>query len=183
MGFLHVGRLVNTLAIPSAGPDTEPRYATLGRALSLASSFEIDCRMLALTLKLRDPSLDGASAEQFGKAVSDPVVEQLGNNHGRIAKELGLSESAKDWLTIAREARNYIAHQAGEEFGKSVPERERWAADLKAKAREVAVGKVAIAILLSRVSSVPKPTGEAIDSFLASAPEWVLHGTCPLVPP
>ena len=168
------------LALPTSGSDAEPQYAVLGRALSFASSFEFDCRMLAVNLTLRDPSLDGAPIEQVAKVLQAAAVGPLGRNHERMVKDLRLSESAEDWLATARDARNFIAHQAGEEFESklaSPEEWQQWLSTLKTKVQALAVGKVAVTILLSRVSSVPRPTPEAIDLFIANASGWVLHRT------
>ena len=68
---------MTTLALPSSSPEIQLALSILGRALFVATSFESDCRMLALCLRLRDPFLDVAKPDEFEKFIRAPAIAKL----------------------------------------------------------------------------------------------------------
>lgn len=163
---------MNALTVPSFSEQADSAYATLGRALSLASSFEADCRLVALSLKLKEPYqvLDNIKAyTQFletMKAAQDVIVSGL-----------DLSEKYTDLLSIARDARNFVAHEAGEDIETKFEQKEKWAEwrqVLREKVLQIAVGKQIVAILLARVANGTMPTKLALSAYPENIVQWVL---------
>lgn len=169
---------MGTLTLPETMTGASAAYAMLGRALTLAASFESDCRILAFSLKLKEPSLDTANPQDIERFLGEVVFGKLVKNQDLVVSGFRLSLKYKEWLSAAREARNYIAHEAGEDFEKKFAAQTEWAdwcQALRTKLHEIAIGKVVLAILLSRSSTAEIPDRESIASYPDRITEWVFR--------
>lgn len=153
-------------------------YSALGRSFHVAASFESDCRALVFSLKVRDPALADRSVEDFAKLVGDAVLDRLVNLNKLIATTASLPENYRDLLTEAREARNYVAHEASDDLDRSLARSEgfeAWRTSMAERLEAIAIGKIIIAILLSRNSAEATPTKEAIETYSEKVKTWALH--------
>jgi hypothetical protein len=171
---------MSTLELLPTGRAADSVMLALGRALVLATSFEFDCRCLALCLRLRDPLLDELSGEHFERFVSEPAIAKLAASLGVIVGGFALAEAYGDLLKSARLARNYIAHEAAENIRpklQSTDDLQSWWRQLEVKVREVAMGKVVLALLLPRVSATERPDLATIHGYSDATVTWVIpHG-------
>ena len=168
---------MTTLALPSVSAETQQTLTVLGRALFVATSFETDCRMLALCLKLRDPFGDIGKSDEFERFIREPAVAKLATNVSTIVAGMGLSKNYSDLLKDAREARNFIAHEAAEDLDQVFPVEEariKWGASIDLKVREVALGKLVVAMMLSKVSAIKAPDQVLLRTYLDQVSQWVL---------
>lgn len=125
-------------------------------------------------MKLKDPSLDTASPQDIERVLEQVVFGKLVKNQDIVVAGFRLSLKYAEWLSAARGARNYIAHEAGDEFERKLAapaEWDGWRQTLRTKLQEVALGKVILAILLSRTSTAMTPDRDSIANY----PEQVLH--------
>lgn len=165
---------MDALTVPSVSKQTDRAYATLGRALSLASSFEADCRLVAFSLKLKEPYPVSDDIKAYTK-----FLETLKAAQDVIVSGLDLSENYTDLLLIARNARNFVAHEAGEDIETKFKDKEKWAAwhqTLREKVLQITVGKQIVAILLARVANGTMPTKSALSAYPEHIVQWVLSG-------
>jgi hypothetical protein len=164
------------LADPPADEATRTACVLLGRALFTASGFEDECRSLAFVLKVTKPQPEGQSDEEFFEAVSKAVLVRLVDLNKLIARRAMLKEDYAAMLHAARDARNYIAHEATGDFERLIKLPHgfaQWRSILASKLEEVAFGKIIVAVLLSRNSEEATPTRAAIDSYPKSIASWV----------
>lgn len=155
---------------------TRDACVLLGRALYIAAGFEDDCRSLAFVLKVREPQPEGQSEDEFFSAVSKVVLGKLFDLNKLIACRAKLKEDYAGMLHAAREARNYIAHEATgdlERLMKLPSGFDQWQSVLKSKIEEVAFGKIIVAVLLSGSSAEATPTKEVIDSYPKRVASWI----------
>lgn len=155
---------------------TNSACVVLGRALYVACGFEDDCRSLAFVLKVREPQSEEQSDDEFFAAVSKAVLGRLVDLNKLIARRAKLRENYVAMLHAARDARNYIAHEAAgdlERLAKAPSGISQWRSDLTSKLEEVTYGKIIVAVLLSRNSAEPTPTQEAIDAYPEKVNSWV----------
>ena len=153
-------------------------YQRLGRALYLACGFESDCRSLAFLLKVREPQPDGQSDEQFWDAVSKVVLSRLVDLSKLIARRANLKEDYAAMLHAARDARNFVAHEAADELDRltKLPDGlDRWRELMASKLQEIALGKIILAILLSRNLAEATPKRETINAYSKKIESWVLQ--------
>ena len=158
--------------------DEHTRWAcvVLGRALYVASGFEDDCRCLAFVFKVRELQPEGQSDDEFFAAVSKAVLGRLVDLNKLIARNAKLRENYVEMLHAARDARNYIAHEAAGDFerlAKAPGGIGQWRSVLTSKLEEVTYGKIIVAVLLSRNSTEPTPTKDAIDAYPEKVNSWV----------
>ena len=154
----------------------------LGRALYVASRFENDCRSLAFILKVREPQPEGQSEDEFFTAVSKAVLGRLVDLSRLIARRAKLKEDYAGILHAAREARNYIAHEATgdlERLQKVSGGFGQWQSLLASKLEEIAFGRIIVAVLLSRNSAEATPTQLVIDAYPQRVESWVFKGDAP----
>lgn len=167
------------LSDPPADEVTRTACAMLGRALYIASGFEDDCRSLAFVLKVREPQPEGQSDDEFFTAVSRAVLGRLFDLNKLIAYRAKLKENYAAMLHTARDARNYIAHEATGDLERlmKVPGGfGQWQSVLASKLEEVAFGRIIVAVLLSRNSAEMTPTKEVIDAYPKMVESWVFEG-------
>lgn len=163
------------LADPPADEDTGSACVLLGRALYIACGFEDDCRSLAFVLKVREPQPEGQSDDEFFVAVSKALVDL----NKLIARRAKLKEDYAAMLHAARDARNYIAHEAANDLERLMKAPDglgQWQNAMASKLEEVTYGKIIVAVLLSRNSAEPTPTQEAIDEYSKRIKSWVFEG-------
>ena len=164
------------LSDPPTDEVTRTACVMLGRALYVASGFEDDCRSLAFVLKVREPQPEGQSDDEFFTAVSKAVLGRLVDLNKLIACRAKLKEDYAEMLHTARDARNYIAHEATGDFEHlmKVPGGYgQWQSALASKLEEVAFGRIIVAVLLSRNSAEVAPTQEVIDAYPKIVESWV----------
>lgn len=158
--------------------DINSACAILGRALYIACRFEDDCRSLAFALKVKEPHPEQQSDDEFIAAVSKVVLGRLVDLNKLIARRAKLLENYAAMLHAAREARNYIAHEAAGDFERLAKEPGgigQWRSVLTTKLEEVSYGKMIVAVLLSRNSAEPTPTQNAIDRYPEKVNSWVFR--------
>ncbi|MBX9893869.1 MAG: hypothetical protein K2Y09_01620 [Nitrosomonas sp.] len=164
------------LADPPTDEITRTACVLLGRALYIAPEFEDDCRSLAFILKLREPQSDGQSDDEFFATVSKAVLGRLVDLNKLIIRRGKIKEDYAEMLHDARNARNYIAHEAIgnlEGLMKLPGGFGQWQGVLASKLEEVAFGRIIVAVLLSRNSAEAMPTQEVIDSYTKRIASWV----------
>lgn len=159
----------------------------LGRALYVACGFEDDCRSLAFVLKVREPQTEGQTDDEFFAVVSKAVLGRLVDLSKLISRRARLREDYAAMLHTARDARNYIAHEAFgdlERLTKAPGGFGQWQSVLASKLEDVAYGKAIVAVLLSRNSAEPTPAQEAIDEYPRRIASWVFESDAqPCGPP
>jgi len=164
---------------PPADEVTRTACVLLGRALYIASGFEDYCRSLAFVLKVREPQPEGQTDDEFFTAVSKAVLGRLVDLNKLIARRAKLKEDYATMLHAARDARNYIAHEATGDLERliKVPGGfSQWQNVLASKLEEVAFGRIIVSVLLSRNSAEATPTQEAIDAYPKVVESWVFEG-------
>lgn len=169
---------MSLLADPPPDEVTRTTCVLLGRALFIASGFEDDCRSLAFVLKVREPQPEGQSDDEFFTAVSKAVLGRLVDLNKLIARRAKLKEDYASMLHAARDARNYIAHEAVcdfERLNKVSGGFGQWQDVMASKLDEVAYGRIIVAVLLSRNSAEATPTREAIDAYPKKVASWVFE--------
>ena len=173
---------MDTLALPSTSDQANSAHAILGRALTLASSFESECRLVAFALKLKEPYLASDDAQAFQRFLEKIACAKLVENQTLIISGLKLSVKYKDWLSDARDARNYIAHEAGEDFEMKLQKKEQWdmwRQTLRERLQQLAVGKQITAILLARAANGVMPSASTLAAYPERIIAWALsecHG-------
>jgi hypothetical protein len=81
-------------------------------------------------------------------------------------------------LHAARDARNYVAHEAADELTRlaNVPDGVgQWHQVTATKLQDIALGKIIVAVLLSRNSAEPTPTKEVINDYRRKVESWALR--------
>jgi len=167
------------LTDPPADEFTQTACVLLGKALYIASEFEDDCRSLAFVLKVREPQPKGQSDDEFFSAVSKAVLGRLVDLSKFIARRAKIKEDYVAMLHTARNARNYIAHEATGDLTRLMKVSGgfgMWQSVLASKLEEVTFGSIIVAVLLSRNSAEATPTQEAIDSYPKRIESWVFEG-------
>jgi hypothetical protein len=167
---------MNSLAFLPASPETTWSLQALGRALALATSFETDVRMLALGLRLRDPLYETATPDDFARFVRQPTVAMLARNIKIVIDAQGLWRGHETVLSDARDARNFIAHQAAEDLERiigSKEARDAWRAEVESRVRSLAMGKLVMSLLLPQVIALSTPSREAMQGYADQAVAWV----------
>jgi len=166
------------LSNPPADEVTRTACVMLGRALYVASGFEDDCRALSFVLKVLEPQPEGQSEEEFSTAVSKAVLGRLVDLNKFIARRAKLKEDYGAMLHTARDARNYIAHEANGDLERLIKVPGgfvKWQSVLASKLEEVAFGRIIVAVLLSRNSAEATPTQEVIDAYPKVVESWVFE--------
>ncbi len=167
------------LAIPPVDAVTQTACVLLGRALYIASGFEDDCRSLAFALKMTELQPEGQSDDDFFTAVSKTVLGRLVELNKLIAQRAKLKEDYVAMLHTARDARNYIAHEATGDLKHltKVPGGfDQWQSVLESKLEAVVFGRIIVAVLLSRNSAEVAPTQEVVDAYPEMVKSWVFKG-------
>ncbi|PWK33498.1 hypothetical protein [Cupriavidus plantarum] len=166
------------LSIPQTGLDWNWAYLVLGRALYVACEFEGQCRSLAFILKLNEPQPGGRSDDAFFEALTKLVNKyRLNDFNTLIAGRAKLAEDYVDMLDAAREARNYVAHEAAEELdrlAKLTGGFDQWREIMASKLRDIGLGRLIVAILLSRNSAEETPLREDINAYRETIESWAL---------
>ena len=166
------------LADPPTDEVTQAACVLLGRALYIASEFEGDCRSLAFVLKVREPQSEEQSDDQFFQALSKAVLGRLVDLNKHIARRAKLKQSYAEMLHAARDARNYIAHEATSDLERLIKLPDgfaQWQSILASKLEDVAFGQIIVAVLLSRNSAEATPTHAGIDSYPKKVASWVFE--------
>ena len=164
---------------PEDDDDLQWAYAALGRALYVACSFEKKCRYLALVLHIQEPQPDGQSDEEsfntFVKVIGRGSLCKLNN---LIVRKTNLRQNYPEMLHAARRARNYIAHDAANEFtkfSKAPGNIDQWRKTMASKLEDIAYGKIIVAVLFSRNSAESTPTQDVIDAYPKKIESWVFQ--------
>lgn len=156
--------------------DTSSACVVLGRALYVACGFEEDCRSLAFVLKVRELEPQVLSDDEFFTAVKKVTLGRLADINQAIERKVKLRKNYVEMLRDARNARNYIAHEAIgdlEHFAEAPDGIDWWRSVLTSKLEEISYGKMIVAVLISRISSEPTPMQEAIDAYPEKVNSWV----------
>lgn len=166
------------LADPPTDEVTRAACVLLGRALYIASEFESDCRSLVFVLKVREPQLEQQSDDEFFTALSKTVFGRLVDLNELIACRAKLKQDYAGMLHAARNARNYIAHEATGELERLIKLPDgftQWQSILASKLEDVAFGRMIVAVLLSRNSAEATPTHAVINSYPKKVASWVFE--------
>jgi hypothetical protein len=166
------------LSDPPADEGKISACVVLGRALYIACGFEDDCRSLAFVLKIRDPQMQGLSDDESFDALSKAVLGRLVDLNKLIARRAKLPVDYAAMLHAARDARNYIAHEAAgelEHLTKASDGLSRWRSLMASKLEDVAYGKIIVAVLLSRNSAEATPAPETINAYSKRINLWVFE--------
>jgi hypothetical protein len=93
---------------------------TVGKSLALCQNFEINCKTalmwmdLATALKTQEVSL--SEEEKLNDFVSKLMKRMLGENIKRLKEKYGINEKHISILSLAKDGRNFIAHDAAKAF-------------------------------------------------------------------
>ncbi len=175
---------MSLLADPPTDDVTLTACVLLGRALYVASEFEDDCRSLAFVLKVREPQPEGQPNDEFLAAVSKAVLGRLVDLNNVVARRAKLKEDYAEMLHAARDAWNYIAHEATADLGRFMKLPDgfgQWQGVLSSKLEEVAFGRIIVAVLLSHNSAEETPTREVIDTYPNRVASWAFERGTQLV--
>lgn len=166
------------LFAPPTDSDSTWAYAALGRALYIACEFENNCRSLAFVFKIKEPQSNDLSDEQFFEAVRKVVLGRLFNLNELISTRGKLTEDYAAMLHAARDARNYVAHEAADDLDRltKVPDGiGQWRRLMASKLQDIAFGKIIVAVLLSRNSAEATPTKEVTDAYPGKIESWAFQ--------
>lgn len=164
------------LADPPADEATRGACELLGRALYVASGFEDACRSLAFVFKIREPQPVGQTDDDAFNALTKAVLGRLIELNKLIVHRANLKDDYEAMLHAAREARNYIAHEAAGDLDRliKVPNGlAKWRSILESTLEDVALGTIIVAVLLSRHTAEAPPSREMIDSYPQRVAAWV----------
>ena len=93
-----------------------------------------------------------------------------------IVSGFGLPQPYEDVLSTARDARNYLAHEAGEDFESKFQNKDAWEAwlrTLREKVLEIAVGKQVVSVLLGKLTDGALPTAATLSVYPERIAAWV----------
>jgi hypothetical protein len=124
--------------------------------------------------------------EAFTRFLESVATAKLIKNHEAIASGLNLPEQYIELLSTARNARNYVAHEAGEEIETKFRDQEKWSAwcqALRESVLQIAVGKQIVAILLARVAKCSMPTASVLSAYPEYIVQWVFSEHAPRANP
>lgn len=151
-------------------------YGVLGRALAFATDFEGNCRAFATLIGLKaEPSVlhDEKHINEFCTFIEK---RNLFTHLKTIGDKFQFTEDVNNALNNGREARNYIAHEAGLGL-KHILENENrmknFLDDIKKKIRKIAEANLLILFLSNYVSNAPNPTPEYLQGYVNSVVGWV----------
>lgn len=97
-------------------PTEDALLSSVGRAIALAQNFEANCKFVVMTVELGKVLQEGTvtSLEDARPFVEQLLKRMLGCNVNRFGQLGVVSPGQVSTLAAAREARNYIAHEAVE---------------------------------------------------------------------
>ena len=166
------------LVLPGDAPSEDWLHATLGRCVRFAASFEHDCQMMTLLFKIREQARSPLSDDEGFSELRRAVLDRLARLGTYIGCQAELPPDVADLLDQARTARNYFAHEAAEELA-SVAEntaaRAQWCDGARAHIEALALGKVVLAILMSKNSASSLPPKEEVRTYAARAQAWAVR--------
>lgn len=112
----------------------------------------------------------------FERFIREPAFAKLVTNVGAIGARMSLSEDFVTLLSGAREARNYIAHEAPANLDEilATGDTQEWRSTVDTKIREVALGKLVLAMLLPRVCLATSPDRVERKTYVDQVAAWVL---------
>jgi len=147
--------------IPERTEFSDDGYGILGRAIAFATDFEGNCRAFATLIGLKsEPEIlrDQKTIDEFCKFIER---RRLSTNLRTIEEKLRLPEEVATVLIKGREARNYLAHEAGLAL-KNILEiddrRQDFVNNVKSKVRDLAEANLVVVFISNLATNEPNPT-------------------------
>jgi len=165
----------------SSDVEKDASYASLGRALALATRFEMGCRTLAKILLLKiNPELRLESIEQQSEALRAAGDKRLFAHIRAFGPRFQPIPGVdiESLLHEAREARNVIAHQiaAGAIDMLSHEDGRRWLREhLERQVRAVAIGDRIISVALTTLTNDLMPAPSFVKDYDRAVTSWVFN--------
>ena len=153
-------------------------FSSVGRALTISTRFENNCKMLAVILELKENSLFD-DEEKFNSFVKKLYSKRLFEDIQKILK------STKDFETIldkARKSRNEIVHELTKGLDKTLdllPKEEIKSLDsrLIELVENISYGDLITSFLLSVITKEPIPSFQILNKYKNNILEWVMDRT------
>lgn len=154
--------------------DGDRLFSSLGRALTLATRFESNCRGLAAILQMKANSSAVLETDEALKEFSEKLYKRTLDHH--IKSSVVAESELHKLLNRARIARNEIAHelplglcsQEGlDRLGEDVD------AGIKELVATIAEADRAVCFVLTDITNDHMPTNEFLKSYVDRATAWV----------
>jgi len=164
------------LEIPERTQFTDEAYGVLGRALSVATEFEGNCRALALLIGLREqPNItsDRASIDEFCQFMQRRT---LAVHLKSVANAFDVSDDMESILNGARHSRNFITHEAAigaTRIFENSEEQEKFIQEVEGKIKVIAEANIWVVALSQAVTEEPLPTTSFFREYPNRVAEWV----------
>jgi hypothetical protein len=160
--------------------EEETRYVILGRAFTLATRFESNCRALAMHLEIRQsPEMLAEPPEKQAAMLADIAKKKLVQHISYVAKYLVRlpGVDVEGLLQRAREARNTMAHEMA--VGVIDMFRHEQNADafvewLKPFVEDIALADRVVCVALTVLNRDPLPNAEFLARYQSRLTGWVL---------
>jgi len=163
--------------IPERTEFTDDGYGVLGRALTVATEYEGNCRALAALLGLKSHPRLLDYEEIFHEFCNSVWRKFLKDNIKTILDMLNIpEEEVISKLHIGREARNYVAHDAAVGSRRILEidsERKLLIEDLSKKVRELAKANLIVNMISKLVAHEQIPTANYLRTYPDKVVEWV----------
>lgn len=153
-------------------------YSSIGRALTVSTRFENNCKMLAVILELKDnPSFD--DEEIFNEFVQKLYNKRLFDDIQRILK---VSKDLGDALNVARISRNEIVHELTKGLDStldSLPKDDikNFDSRLIKLIENISLGDLITSYILSVITKERIPNIQFLNNYRNRILEWVMDRT------
>lgn len=156
-------------------------YSMIGRALAVASRFEVSCKALALLLGIRqhDPasgSFSLTNPQDLEALIAEIRKRRLFQQIELVVAHLKLPEEATRLFHAARNDRNFVAHDLTvgiDHLLKADQHANTLKSELAVRVRRLAMADLAVCLLLLKETREPLPTLDFISGYAETVRRWV----------
>lgn len=160
-------------------------YSMIGRALTVASRFEVSCKALALLLGIRHRDHSSGSfsltrPEDLEALIAEITKRRLFQQIESVVAHLKLPEEATRLFHAARDDRNFIAHELTVGINHLLESDQHVTtlrSELAERVKRLAMADLAICLLLLIETREPLPTLEFISDYAETVKRWVCDST------
>ncbi|MDA2921033.1 hypothetical protein MYX76_16350 [Desulfobacterota bacterium AH_259_B03_O07] len=151
-------------------------YGIIGRALSVATDFEVNCKSFATLIGLKSQTeilSDQSSINELCRFIDK---RRLITHIETVVEKLNIPQDVATLLNNAREARNYLIHEAciGLEYSLENDDgRESFIKQIRELVKEIAEANLIVLFLLNIETNEPNPTLRFLTSYVDKVLEWV----------
>jgi len=160
--------------IPERTQFSDECYGIIGRALSVATDFEVNCKSFATILGLKSQTeiLDDPSAiNEFCRFIDK---RRLITHVEAIIEKLNIPQNVSTLLNNGREARNYLSHEACKDLNHYPEDDDRasFINQIREAVKAIAEANLIILLLLNIVTNEPNPSPRFFASYIDKVIEW-----------